>query len=138
MTSLRRPLVVLVAATCAASAALPVTIAAASAVPAATVPGAVSLPVPTFPVAGLPAFGTPLGGVAVGGDQIGQAGCVGTNRPSLGGNAGSTSAQTCGAVLSFNGPQIGQIATVIGPTIIGSVIQAPIQESAAPITNTAS
>jgi hypothetical protein len=45
---------------------------------------------------------------------------VGTNRPSVGGSTGSTSNQTCGALLAFNGPQIGQIATVVGPTIIGS------------------
>jgi hypothetical protein len=57
---------------------------------------------------------------AIGGNQIGSAGCVGTNRPSFGGNNGSTSAQTCGAVLAFIGPQIGQISSVIGPTMIGS------------------
>jgi hypothetical protein len=62
----------------------------------------------------------PTGGAAIGGNQIGSAGCVGTNRPSFGGNAGSTSAQTCGALLSFTGPQIGQISSVIGPTMIGS------------------
>jgi hypothetical protein len=67
---------------------------------------------PTFPSLGAAA--------AVGGNQIGTAGCVGTNRPSVGGNNGSTSAQSCGAVLNFSGPQIGQIASVIGPTIIGS------------------
>jgi hypothetical protein len=79
--------------------------------------GAATLPaLPTaFPIPTLP-----LAGNAVGGNQIGSAGCVGTNRPSVGGNDGSTSAQTCGAVLSFSGPQIGQIAAIIGPTIIGS------------------
>jgi hypothetical protein len=45
---------------------------------------------------------------------------VGTNRPSVGGNNGSTAAQTCGAVLAFTGPQIGQISSIVGPTIIGS------------------
>jgi hypothetical protein len=99
--------------------------------------GAVAL---TGPVAGasaatLPAFPTtfptavpavppvpivPLAGNAVGGNQIGSAGCVGTNRPSVGGNNGSTAAQTCGAVLSFTGAQIGQISSIVGPTIIGS------------------
>ena len=59
-------------------------------------------------------------GSANAGNQIGTAGCVGTNRPSLGGNNGSTSALTCGTTLSFTGPQIGQIANVVGPTIIGS------------------
>jgi hypothetical protein len=63
---------------------------------------------------------TPTGSIGIGGNQIGSAGCVGTNRPSLGGNNGSTSAQTCGALLSFVGPQIGQIASVIGPTMINS------------------
>jgi hypothetical protein len=62
----------------------------------------------------------PIGGTALGGNQIGSAGCVGTTRPSLGGNNGSSSAQTCGALLSFTGPQIGQISSVIGPTMIGS------------------
>ena len=75
----------------------------------------------------------PAGGAAIGGNQIGSAGCVGTNRPSFGGNAASTSAQTCGAILSFTGPQIGQISSVIGPTIIGSPLT-QVNESAGPIT----
>jgi hypothetical protein len=83
------------------------------------------------PPVGLPIL--PAGGAAIGGNQIGTAGCVGTNRPSVGGNTGSTSAQTCGALLSFTGPQIGQIASVIGPTIIGSpAVQ--VNESAGGIT----
>jgi hypothetical protein len=75
---------------------------------------------PTTLPAALPVPILPLAGNAVGGNQIGTAGCVGTNRPSVGGNNGSTSAQTCGAVLSFSGPQIGQISSIVGPTIIGS------------------
>jgi hypothetical protein len=75
------------------------------------------------PVAGagaqVPVLPLPVGS-ANSGNQIGTAGCVGTNRPSLGGNNGSTSALTCGTTLSFTGPQIGQIANVVGPTIIGS------------------
>jgi hypothetical protein len=70
---------------------------------------------------------------AIGGNQIGTAGCVGTNRPSFGGNAGSTSAQSCGTLLSFSGPQIGQIASVIGPTVIGSPASQVIV-SAGPVT----
>jgi hypothetical protein len=58
---------------------------------------------------------------------------VGTNRPSFGGNNGSTSSQSCGALLSFVGPQIGQIATVIGPTLIGSP-GAVVVVSAGPVT----
>jgi hypothetical protein len=91
---------------------------------------------PAWPTAGgFPAWPTVggIGAIGVGGNQIGSAGCVGTNRPSVGGNNGSTSAQTCGALLSFVGPQIGQIASVIGPTVIGSP-GAVIMVSAGPIT----
>jgi hypothetical protein len=94
---------------------------------------------PTFaawPTAGgFPAWPTTggIGAIGVGGNQIGSAGCVGTNRPSVGGNNGSTSAQTCGALLSFVGPQIGQIASVVGPTVIGSP-GAVVMVSAGPIT----
>ncbi|MCW3012927.1 MAG: hypothetical protein JWO02_19 [Solirubrobacterales bacterium] len=101
--------------------------------------GAVALAAPVagasaqlLPGAGLP-FAFPSGIAAAGGNQIGTAGCVGTNRPSIGGNNGSTSAQTCGAILSFGGPQIGQISSVIGPTIIGSPATA-VNESAGSIT----
>jgi hypothetical protein len=97
---------------------------------AAPVAGASALTLPTLPTfptalptalpAALPIPAVPLAGNAVGGNQIGSAGCVGTNRPSVGGNNGSTSAQTCGAALSFSGPQIGQISSIIGPTVIGS------------------
>jgi hypothetical protein len=95
---------------------------------AAPVSGASAQTLPTFPNFGnytfptlptsFPSLSAPATGV--GGNQIGAAGCVGTNRPSVGGNNGSTSAMSCGAVLNFAGPQIGQIASVIGPTIIGS------------------
>jgi hypothetical protein len=83
---------------------------------------------------GFGGFGFPLTGfIGVGGNQIGSAGCVGTNRPSFGGNNGSTSSQSCGALLSFSGPQIGQISSVIGPTVIGSPFSEVIV-SAGPIT----
>jgi hypothetical protein len=97
---------------------------------------ALAVPVSGASAAIIPPVGFPLvptGAAAIGGNQIGSAGCVGTNRPSFGGNAGSTSAQTCGATLAFSGPQIGQISSVIGPTIIGSpAVQ--VNESAGPIT----
>jgi hypothetical protein len=102
--------------------------------------GAVALAAPVSgasaqipPVAPIPAGGLPLGGTAIGGNQVGTAGCVGTNRPSFGGNNGSTSAQSCGAALSFQGPQIGQISAVVGPTIIGSPLSA-VNVSAGSIT----
>jgi hypothetical protein len=82
---------------------------------------------------GLPLTGVPAGGSALGGEQVGSAGCVGPNRPSVGGNAGSTSVQDCGALLSFSGPQIGQIATVVGPTIINSPL-AQVTVSAGPVS----
>lgn len=82
----------------------------------------------------VPVLGLPAGGAsAIGGNQIGAAGCVGTNRPSFGGNNGSTSAITCGTPLAFTGPQIGQISSVIGPTIIGSPASV-VTVSAGPIT----
>jgi hypothetical protein len=97
---------------------------------AAPVSGASAAIVPPFDLPILPTGG---GVSAIGGNQIGSAGCVGTNRPSIGGNNGSTSAQTCGTLLSFAGPQIGQIASVIGPTIIGSPL-ARSTVSAGPVT----
>jgi hypothetical protein len=115
MRSIRRRLLAVVVATGAVAVAAPVSGASAQ--------------IP--PVGGLPL--APLGGSAIGGNQIGTAGCVGTNRPSFGGNNGSTSAQTCGTALSFTGPQIGQISSVIGPTIIGSPFT-DVTVSAGPIT----
>jgi hypothetical protein len=119
----RRRLLAAAAATSAFALAGPVAGASAAVLPGlpTTLPGA--LPVPTLPLAGN----------AVGGNQIGTAGCVGTNRPSVGGNNGSTSAQTCGATLSFSGPQIGQISSIVGPTIIGSPL-AKVVVSAGPVT----
>jgi hypothetical protein len=96
--------------------------------------GAVSLAAPAGASAQIP-IGIPFpGGNAAGGNAIGTAGCVGTNRPSVGGNNGSTSAQACGALLNFSGPQIGQISSVIGPTVIGSPASV-ITTSAGPITS---
>jgi hypothetical protein len=87
-----------------------------------------SAQVPSPPIGG---FG--IGISAIGGNQIGSAGCVTTNRPAFGGNNGSTSAQTCGAPLAFTGPQIGQINSLIGPTMTGSPFTV-VTVSAGPIT----
>jgi hypothetical protein len=96
--------------------------------------GAVALAAPAGASAQIAPIGIPFpGGNAAGGNAIGTAGCVGTNRPSVGGNNGSTSAQACGALLNFSGPQIGQISSVIGPTVIGSPASV-ITTSAGPIT----
>jgi hypothetical protein len=99
--------------------------------------GAVALAAPVSGASAQVPIGFPIPGTgvsAIGGNQIGTAGCVGTNRPSFGGNNGSTNAQACLALLAFNGPQIGQISSVIGPTIIGSPASA-VNVSAGPITN---
>ena len=95
--------------------------------------GAVAL---AAPVSGASAQMLPVVGVAAGGNQIGTAGCVGTNRPSIGGNTGSTSDHTCGAVVSLSGPQIGQISSVIAPRISGSPF-ARVNVSAGSITRVA-
>jgi hypothetical protein len=95
--------------------------------------GALALAAPTSGASAQILPFPPSADSAVGGNQIGTAGCVGTNRPSVGGNTGSTSAQSCGAVLSFTGPQIGQIASVVGPTVINSPL-AQVNASAGAIT----
>jgi hypothetical protein len=114
MKSTRTRLLATAVATGAVALAAPVA-GASAAIP--TLPGLGTYSGYTFPT--IPGLGGSSAN-AVGGNQIGTAGCVGTNRPSVGGNNGSTSAQSCGALLNFSGPQIGQIASVIGPTIIGS------------------
>jgi hypothetical protein len=78
----------------------------------------------TWPV-GLP------GSYAAGG-QTGSYGC-GSNAPAGVGPAGGTVVQSCGTVLSFIGPSTGQIASVVGPTIIGSTVLAPVTVSAGPV-----
>jgi hypothetical protein len=47
----------------------------------------------------------------------------------LGGPGGTVLEQACGAVLAFNGPSIGNISSVIGPTIIGAIVLAPVTAS---------
>lgn len=79
--------------------------------------GAVAL---AAPISGASAQVPVLPLVEIGGNQIGSAGCVGTNRPAFGGNNGSTSALACGGA-SFQGPQIGQIGGYdAGPATIDS------------------
>jgi hypothetical protein len=140
MNSNHRRLMALVSMSCAVALAAPVAGASAAVLPtlpAGPLPALPAGPLPVPSAGPLPVLpGGGLGVSAIGGNQIGEAGCVGTNRPSFGGNSGSTSAQTCGAVLSFQGPQIGQVASAIGPTIIGSVIQMPINTTNGAITTT--
>ena len=75
----------------------------------------------------IPPIGVPVGS---GVNQPSAAGCAGSSRPStLGGNTGSSTYQSCEAVLNFQGPSIGQISSVIGPTIMG-VALSPVVVSA--------
>ena len=62
------------------------------------------------------------------------AGCVGPYGPSGVGDAGATESQACGGtVVAFIGPAIGQVASAMGPTVIGSVVNAPITVTNAPV-----
>jgi hypothetical protein len=94
---------------------------------ALAVAGPVSGATAAFPPIGVP------GAVGQGGQANAPSGCVGANAPSGIGDAGATSNQICGAGLVFVGPSIGQVATAIGPTIIGSTIVAPITVSPGPV-----
>jgi hypothetical protein len=71
--------------------------------------------------------------VAQGGQANAPSGCVGSNAPSGVGDAGATVNQICGTTLAFVGPSVGQVATAIGPTIIGSTILAPITVTPGPV-----
>jgi hypothetical protein len=89
-------------------ASLAVTVAFVVGAPAA---GASPFPVSTIPVA-LP-----------GGGYNAVAGPCGRPTVDGQGSVGGVNDQVCqGAGLTFNGPSIGQIATVIGPTIIGPAV----------------
>jgi hypothetical protein len=88
------------------------------------------------PVSGARAALVPIGlpgGIAQGGQANGPSGCVGSNAPSGVGDAGATVNQICGVSLAFVGPSVGQIATAMGPTIIGSTILAPITVTPGPV-----
>ena len=47
----------------------------------------------------------------------------------IGASGGATLQQACGAVLAFNGPSIGNVSSVIGPTVIGGTVLAPVTAS---------
>jgi hypothetical protein len=94
---------------------------------AATAAAAVAAPVSGASAAIVP------GGVAQGGQANGPSGCVDANAPSGVGDAGATVNQICGVALVFVGPSLGQVATAIGPTIIGSAVLAPITVTPAPV-----
>jgi hypothetical protein len=51
------------------------------------------------------------------------------NAGQISGAGGATIQEACGAVLAFNGPAIGNVSSVIGPTIIGGPVLAPVTAS---------
>jgi hypothetical protein len=103
-------------------------------VPAAS---ASTLPTPafTFPTAGfqLPtAFSFPTA-AAGGGTAAGNAGPCGSTSASQGnGSVAGATAQTClgAGGLSFVGPAIGQISSIVGPTIMGPAVGVTVIQSA--------
>jgi hypothetical protein len=105
-------------------AALAVAATLGAAVPAAS---ASTFPTPhfAFPTGGfsLPVgFGFPTDVATAGGTVAGPAGPCGSTSASQGnGSVAGTTAQTClgAGGLSFVGPAIGQISSIVGPTIIG-------------------
>jgi hypothetical protein len=102
---------------------------------AAPVSGASAAGLPVgFPGAdtGFTPVGLP-GSVLQGGQANAPSGCVGSNAPSGVGDAGATSNQLCGVTLAFIGPSVGQVSSVVGPTIIGSTVLAPVTVSSGPV-----
>jgi hypothetical protein len=97
--------------------------------------GAVAL---AAPVPGGSAQAQPIGlpggfDVVIGGNQIGAAGCVGTNRPAFGGNNASTSAIGCGGA-TYEGAQFGSLNSSIGPSTVINSAFSEVNVSAGSIT----
>ena len=115
----------------------------------ATAPGASASTLPTpafgFQSGALPslayAWNFPILGQNVGAVGAGSGGICGSSSASQGGggsgNAGGTTAQVCLApgALSFVGPSIGQISSIVGPTIIGPASNISVIESAGSVGN---
>jgi hypothetical protein len=96
--------------------------------PAAAVIAALALSVPVTGAEASPwPSWTPSDGTA--------AACLGSSPRAVNGAPGSLGTAVCGGVtIAFVGPQVGQIASAVGPTIIGApVIAAPITVSNGPV-----
>jgi hypothetical protein len=77
---------------------------------------------------------TPVGFRTAGGMGLGPSqGCADVpivgSAGQIGASGGATLQQACGAVLAFNGPSIGNVSSVIGPTVIGATVLAPVTAS---------
>ena len=94
---------------------------AATAALAVGAPGAGATTVPALPTSFAGSSGLAIGALptAPGGAAAGS--CGSANGSVLQGHIGETSPHVCGG-LAFIGPSIGQIATVIGPTIISPAV----------------
>lgn len=92
-------------------------------------------------VAPVPAASAQIGVLPGGGLDLSSLGCTAGNRTGVGqtGGSGGTADQfACGSVLAFNGPSVGSVSSVIGPTIIGSTVVAPVTVSTGgPVVNSA-
>ena len=74
----------------------------------------------------VPGVGVPDGGLGPG--------CPTAFGPPGLGDVGTIGHQICGGVvIAFVGPEVGQVSTVMGPTIIGSAVNAPVTVSAGPV-----
>ena len=116
--------------------------------PAALAVGALlgaTAPVASASITPPPAFGLPTAAFAsnfptfdwsAGAVGSGSGGICGTSTATQGGigasTAGGTTAQVCQApgALSFVGPAIGQISSIVGPTIIGPASNVNVVQSA--------
>ena len=84
------------------------------------------------PVSGARADVVP-GDIVQGGQANGPSGCTDANAPSGIGDAGATVNQICGVAIPVVGTSIGQMATAVGPTIVGSAVAGPITVSPGPV-----
>ena len=86
------------------------------------------------PASGASAQITPIGFPTSGGMGLGPSqGCASVaivaSAGQIGGPGGYTQQQACGDVLAFNSPSVGNVSSVIGPTIIGGPVLAPVTAS---------
>jgi hypothetical protein len=93
----------------------------------ALIVGAPAAGASTFPARTIPTELDGVSGVTVpggGNSAVGLGACGGTSTAGQGQNntGGTTSLHCLGSGLSFTGPAIGQIATVIGPTITSPAV----------------
>jgi hypothetical protein len=95
----------------------------------ALIVGAPAAGASTFPAGTIPAGLNGIAGAGVtlpgaGNTAVASGACGGTSTAGQGQNntGGTTSLHCLGSGLSFTGPAIGQIATVIGPTIVSPAV----------------